>query len=88
MFVASAQVVIRNICSKGCKRRTELDQPVSYAFSYIYPASPTHRERVFFIPHGLPHGLGERYTQAHLEEIERTLACHGFDLLPLDYNLQ
>jgi len=61
-----------------------LDQPVYYAFSYIDPADPAHRERVFFIPHELE----GRYTQAHLEEIERTLAWHGFDLLPLDNNLQ
>jgi hypothetical protein len=81
MFAASTDVVIRKICVNGCKRRAELDQPVSYAFSYVDPADPTHRERVFFIPRGL--GAGQ-YTQAQLEVIEQTLACHGFDLLPLD----
>jgi hypothetical protein len=83
-FAASTHMVISKICSNGCKRREELDQPASYAFSYVDPADPTNRVRVFFVPHG----LGERYTQAHLEEIERTLACHGFDLLPLDGYVQ
>ena len=82
IFAASTDAVIRKICINGCKRRAELDQPVSYAFSYVDAADRTHRERVFFIPHGLG---GGGYTQAQLNEIEQTLACHGFDLLPLDY---
>jgi hypothetical protein len=39
---------------------------------------------VFFIPHPL---TDDGYTQAQLEEIEYTPACHGFDLLPLDLNI-
>ena len=75
--VASAELVIRNICgNNNCTRRPDLDPPSSYAFS--------HKERLFFIPHAL---AGDGYTQAQLEEIERTLAYLGFDLLPLDPNL-
>jgi hypothetical protein len=75
--VAPAEVVIRNICSNGCQRRPELDLSISYAFS--------NQGRVFFVPHPLTED--GYYTQAQLEEIERTLACHGFELLPLDYNI-
>lgn len=81
LAIASPQVVIRKICGNGCKRRTDLDTPASYAFVY----KDASRERLFFIPRELTTG---GYTQAQLEEIERALACHGFDLLPLDFNLQ
>jgi hypothetical protein len=83
--VASADLVIRNICGiNGCKRRPDFDTSASYAFSYKDPANPESMERLFFIPHAL---TGEGYTQAQLEEIEGTLAYCGFDLLPLDPNL-
>jgi hypothetical protein len=78
--IAVGEVVIRRVCSNGCTRRPDLDLPASYAFSY----RDGGRERVFFIPHEL---TGDGYTQAQLEEIERTLACHGFDLLPLDHHV-
>ena len=81
--VAPATVVIRNICSHGCKRRPDLDQSVSYAFA-LKPASGTGKPRIFFIPHELTE---DGYTQAQLEEIEHTLASLGFDLLPIDYNI-
>jgi hypothetical protein len=80
--VAPSQVVIRNICSNGCQRRPELDLSISYAFQAISP--DTNGPRVFFIPHPLTE---DGYTHAQLEEIERTLAWYGFDLLPLDYNI-
>jgi hypothetical protein len=81
--VAPSEVVLRNICSNGCQRRPKLDLTISYAFET--KSSDTNKARVFFVPHPLtPDGY---YTQAQLEEIERTLACHGFDLLPLDYNV-
>jgi hypothetical protein len=81
MMAAAApnDVVIRNICSHGCQRHPELDTAISYAFSY-----KTDKRRVFFIPHPLTE---DGYTSAQLEEIEHTLSCHGFDLLPIDYNI-
>ena len=80
--VASATVVIRKVCSNGCTRRQDLDLTASYAF--VYKDTQTSKERLFFIPRELTE---DGYTLTQLEEIERTLACHGFDLLPLDYNL-
>jgi len=85
--IAPAVVVISNICSHGCVRRPELDQPISYAFSYKMRTIPTDasKPKVFFIPHPL---TADGYTEAQLNEIEHTLACHGFDLLPIDYNIR
>jgi hypothetical protein len=80
--VAPAAVIIRNICSHHCVRRPELDTPISYAFSY--ETSSDTPAKVFFIPHPL---IDDGYTEAQLNEIEHTLACHGFDLLPIDYNI-
>jgi hypothetical protein len=83
--VASAKLVIRNICGNtGCKRCSDFDTHTSYAFSYKDPVRSEGKERLFFIPREL---AGNGYTQAQLEEIERTLAYLGFDLLPLDPNL-
>ncbi len=80
--VAPSEVVLRKVCGNGCRRRDDLDLTASLAFSYMDRAA--EKERVFFVPRPLTQ---DGYTQFQLEEIERTLACHGFDLLPLDYNL-
>ena len=78
--IAAPDVVIHRVCTNGCRRRPEHDLPASYAFSY----PDATKERLLFIPKEL---TDEGYTARQLEEIERRLACHGFDLLPLDYNV-
>jgi hypothetical protein len=80
--VASAEVVLRKVCSVGCARRADRDTAHSYAFSFKPDQS---RERLFFVPHELAPDNG--YTQAQLDTIEQTLAYFGFDLLPLDPHL-
>lgn len=75
------EVVLRNIASKGCMRRRDLDLPASYAWTHV---DADGHQRLFFIPKELGDG---HYTQAQIEEIEQALACRGFDLLPLDYHI-
>lgn len=79
--VAPRDVVLRKVCGHGCVRRIDLDLLASYAFTY---QAPEGKERLFFIPREL---FEDGYTEAQLIEIEETLAYHGFDLLPLDYNV-
>ena len=80
--VAAGNAVIGKITSTlGVRRRPADDTAVSYAFGYRDPIKPAAKEYLFFIPHEL-HPAG--YTQAQVEEIERSLACLGIDLLPLD----
>lgn len=80
--VATREVVIRKVCGNGCTRRTDLDLPASYAFTYKTDRTAANsKERLFFIPREL---MADGYTIAQLQEIEQMLAYHGFDLLPLD----
>ena len=80
---AHVDVVLAKICScAGCRRRPELDQPVSYCFSFKDSFAPAKQEWVFFIPHPLT--MAGDYTVGQLAEIERMLAAVGVDLMPLD----
>lgn len=77
MIVATEAVVVANIKSKKCSRKADLDTELALCFSA--PDGET-----FFIPKPID-GIG--YTIEHLNAIEDSLALQGFDLLPLDQNL-
>lgn len=81
-FAATATSVVRKISvCPGCERRSDLDTSHAHCFAYTDPLSDQRRATLFFIP--VPENLAG-FTQAQLDEIERTLAAFGIDLFPLD----
>jgi hypothetical protein len=84
LSVATAETVLAKISASGFTRRADFDTPYSYAFTYLDHLVSPAKEHLFFVPHELASG---GYTIDQLNEIEKALACFGYDLLPLDPNL-